>query len=87
MEKIRELIYEGQVDEAIRLLDAHLEANPDDEEAYYLRGNAWRKKGNNRLALNNYLEAMERNPESPARKAHDMLMNILDFYHKDLYNP
>ena len=37
-------------------------------------------------ALNNYLEAIERNPESPAVSARDMIMNILNFYNKDMYN-
>ncbi len=36
--------------------------------------------------LNNYLEAIERNPESPAVSARDMIMNILNFYNKDMYN-
>jgi len=35
---------------------------------------------------NNYLEAIERNPESPAVSARDMIMNILNFYNKDMYN-
>ena len=32
--------------------------------------------------LHNYLEAIERNPESPAVSARDMIMNILNFYNK-----
>lgn len=86
MDEIKDLIYKGRVDEAISLLDNYIKENPKDDEAYYLLGNAWRKKGNNRLALNNYLEAIHINPESPAQKAHDMLMDILDFYYKDMYN-
>ena len=34
--------------------------------------------------MNNYLEAIERNPESPAVSARDMIMNILNFYNKDI---
>ena len=86
MDEIKHLIYEGKLDEAIARLTDYLEKHPDLDEAYYLLGNAWRKKGNNRLALNNYLEAIHLNPESPAQKAHDMLMDILDFYYKDMYN-
>ena len=44
------------------------------------------KMGNWQQALNNYLEAIERNPESPAVSARDMIMNILNFYNKDMYN-
>ena len=38
------------------------------------------------MALNNYLEAIERNPDSPAVHARQMLMDILEFYNKDMYN-
>lgn len=86
MDKIKSLLYKGETDEAIRLLTDYIRENPESDEAYYLLGNAWRKKGDNRLALNNYLEAIHRNPESPAQKAYDMLMDILDFYYKDMYN-
>ena len=39
-----------------------------------------------RLALNNYLEAIARNPDSPAQGAYNMAIRILDFYNKDMYN-
>lgn len=86
MEEIKKLIYEGKVDEAIRSLDAYIQENEACDEAWYLRGNAYRKLGDNRQALNNYLRALELNPDSPARQAHDMLINILNFYNKDMYN-
>lgn len=44
------------------------------------------EKGNMQLAINNYLEAMEINPESPARQAHAMMMKIMNFFNKDMYN-
>lgn len=83
IEAIRQMIYDGETDRAISLLNDYLKENPQSDEGYYLLGNAWRKKGNNRLALNNYLEAIHLNPNSPAQKAHDMLMDILDFYYKE----
>ena len=86
MEEIKNLIYAGQVDEAIQRLNVYIQENPDSDEAYYLLGNAWRKKGDNRQALNNYLEAIHWNPDSPAKNAYDMLMDILDFYYKEMYN-
>ncbi|HJA89087.1 MAG TPA: hypothetical protein H9778_10425 [Candidatus Parabacteroides intestinavium] len=86
MDEIKKLLYQGEVDKAICQLTEYLQENPESDEAYYLLGNAWRKKGDNRLALNNYLEAIHRNPESPAQKAYDMLMDILDFYYKEMYN-
>lgn len=86
-EGIKELIYEGRTEEAIRLLDDYIAEHPEDDEGWYLRGNAYRKREDVRQALNNYLKAMELNPGSPAVEAHNMLMKILDFYNKDLYNP
>ena len=37
--------------------------------------------------MNCYLEAMAVNPDSPAKEAHRMLADIIEFYHKDYYNP
>ena len=84
---IRKLIQEGELNTAIEQLTAYIQSDTtDNDEPYYLLGNAYRKQGNWQLALNNYLEAMERNPESPAANAHQMMMDILNFYNKDMYN-
>ena len=83
---IKELIKEGQLETAIEQLSQYIQLDSTDDEPYYLLGNAYRKQGNWQLALNNYLEAIERNPESPAVQAHKMIMDILNFYNKDMYN-
>ena len=83
---IKKLIKEGALDTAISQLSQYIQLNTNDDEPYYLLGNAYRKQGNWQLALNNYLEAIERNPESPAVQAHQMMMDILNFYNKDMYN-
>ena len=83
---ITELIQTGKLEEAIEKLTLCIRQEPTLDEPYYLLGNAYRKQGNWQLALNNYLEAMERNPESPAVQAHQMMMDILNFYNKDMYN-
>ena len=83
---IKELIKEGQLETAIEQLSQYIQLDSTDDEPYYLLGNAYRKQGNWQLALNNYLEAMERNQESPAVQAHQMMMDILNFYNKDMYN-
>ncbi len=86
MNHIKQLIAEGKTQEAIRLLDQQLAATPSADEAYFLKGNAYLKQGDVRQALNNYLLAMELNPESPAREAYRMQIDILNFYNKDMYN-
>lgn len=84
---IKELIKEGKLDKAIQLLNNYIQdSDNSNDEPFYLLGNAYRKQGNWQQALNNYLEAIERNPESPAVNAHKMVMDILNFYNKDMYN-
>ena len=56
-------------------------------EQYYIRGNEYRRQGNWQEAINCYLEAIERDPDSPAVHAKQMLDDILNYYNKDLYNP
>lgn len=85
-ENIKILISDGNLQDAIRQLDILIGDDCKDDELYYLRGNAYRKLCNWQLALNNYLEAISLNPESPAVEAHRMLMEILEFYNKDMYN-
>ena len=51
------------------------------------KGNAYRKQGNWQEAINCYLQAIELDPDSPAVEAKRMLDDILNFYHKDYYNP
>ena len=78
----------GDVNKAIEALDTLLTQSDfaGKDEVYYLRGNAYRKQGNWQQALNNYQSAIEINPESPALQARKMVMDILEFYHKDMYN-
>ncbi len=56
-------------------------------EEYYLEGNKFRKEGNWQAALNNYLEAIKLDPESPAVEAKRMIDSILNYYCKDMFNP
>lgn len=86
METIKQLIADGKIDKAITLLDEYIAKNSSSDMAYYLRGKAYHKKGDVRQALNNFLSAMELNPDSPAHEAHAMLMKIMNFYNKDMYN-
>lgn len=85
--EIKELISKGDIERSVDLLNQYIQDHPEcTDEPFYLLGNAYRKQANWQLALNNYLEAIERNPESPAAHARKMLMDILEFYNKDMYN-
>ena len=81
LKTIKELINQGDVAEAIRQLDEYLITDSTDrDEAFYLLGGNWQ------LALNNYQYAIDLNPDSPAREAYRMAMDILNFFNKDMYN-
>lgn len=56
-------------------------------EDFYRLGNEYRRNGDWQNAINNYLEAIALDPDSPAVEAKELLENILNFYHKDAYNP
>mgnify|MGYP001294626812 CR=1 FL=1 len=70
---IKELINQGNVEQAILQLDEILQTDfPGKDEAYYLRGNAYRKQSNWQQALNNYRYAIDLNPDSPGLSGRSM---------------
>ncbi|NCC09719.1 MAG: tetratricopeptide repeat protein [Bacteroidia bacterium] len=84
---LQNLINEGGIEEALRVLDQLLTDNTIEKDTlFYLRGNAYRKQENWQQALNSYQMAIDLNPQSPAVQARTMLIDILNFYHKDMYN-
>ena len=86
-EEVRGLLAQSKADEAIELLTRYqADGGAMDDTLFYLLGNAWRKKGNWQMAMNNYLEAIHLNPESPAVQALEIANEILAFYNKDMYN-
>lgn len=56
-------------------------------EEWYKEGNLRRKRQDWQGALNCYQEAIDLGSESPAVHARKMLMEIIEFYNKDMYNP
>lgn len=74
-------------EEAISILNAYLENNPENEQAYILRGQKHWVLNHRREAINDYLKAVEINPESRAKTLLDYANSILAFYNKDLLNP
>lgn len=85
--KIRQLLQDDRPDEAIALIDRfRADGGTMDAGLFYLLGNAWRKKGSWQLAIDNYLEAVHIDPESPAARALEIANDIMAFYNKDMYN-
>lgn len=83
---IKALILNGETHKAISLLNQLIESSVPSDVLYYLRGNAYRKQGDWPTAINDYLKAIEINPESPASEAYKIAIDIQDFYNKDMYN-
>lgn len=75
------------LDNLIAELELYTQQNKSDDNAFFRLGNAYRKIGNNAQAIRCYLTAVEINPSSPAKEAHKMMMDILEFRNTDLYNP
>lgn len=87
LQNINQLIRDGQISLATEQLHQLLTL-PEGKtaQAYYLLGNAYRKQGNWQNALNSYQEAIALDPDSPATDARRMIMDILEFYNKDMFN-
>ncbi len=86
MEEVKALLEEGKVDEAIAILQRMREERPDDDAVRYELGNAYWKKQDWKHCLDNYTEAIRLNPGSPAVEMKKMVMDILQFYNKEMYN-
>lgn len=87
LKSIDRLIRDGQIHialEQLKLLMDLPEINKAD--THYLMGNVCRKQGDWQGALNHYQEAITFDAESPAAEARKMIMDIMEFYNKDMYN-
>ena len=74
-------------EEAIPILDKYLVSSPADDEAFTLRGQKLWNQNKRREAINDYLRAIEINPDSRAKILLDYANSILNYYNKDLLNP
>ncbi|MDR0661393.1 MAG: tetratricopeptide repeat protein [Prevotellaceae bacterium] len=86
-EKIQRLIDDASHDEALNILNKQIEDNPQDDEAYYLRGGLYKQLGKWGESLSDLNKAIAINPESPAVTLRTMLQEIIDFRYTDLLNP
>lgn len=82
----QELIKVGASAQAVEVLKEYLQQNTECDEAWLLLGNAYRKSEDWKNAMDSYFKAMEINPESPAKDAYNMIVDILNFYDIQRYN-
>ena len=71
----------------LQALSERLSVNADDESALIERGRLHWSLGRRSEAINDYLAAQKLNPEGKAKQLLKATYEILNFYHKDLYNP
>ena len=91
LETVKELLKNSHVEEALQALSAIERQGGMPRQAmgrvYFLRGNAYRQLGDWRRAINNYLSAIELDPDGPAVEAYRAAQQVLAFYDHNLYNP
>lgn len=75
------------VDKEIERLSLCIEKTPEDDDLYRQRADLHWKCQNWKAALDDYSQAISLNPSSPAVHLREMLMQIISFYNKDVYNP
>ena len=83
---VERLIANGKLEEAFVTLNEAISASPD-AELYYQRGRLLWKMGQKTEAMSDYATASQLDPASPASSALEMAREIMNFYHRDLYNP
>lgn len=74
-------------EEAINLITSYITTHPESDEALTMRGMKYWASGQRSLAINDYLAALQINPDSRARLALQAANDILNYYNKDLLNP
>ncbi|MDR1985283.1 MAG: tetratricopeptide repeat protein [Prevotellaceae bacterium] len=77
----------GDFENSLIVLNEYIAQNPVDDNAYYLRGNIYRKMNLFGDALNDFHKALELNPQSQAAVAIEILNEILAYRNTDLLNP
>ncbi|MBO4813331.1 MAG: tetratricopeptide repeat protein [Muribaculaceae bacterium] len=92
IEDIRQMLEQSQTADVIAAVD-ELAAHRGSMSArnmamaFYLRGNAYRQRGEWGKAMNSYLEAIDLDPDGPAQAAYHQAQMIMGYYCKDYYNP
>lgn len=85
--EIKDLISKNNTGKAAILADELLSEEPENSEAWYLRGKLWWRSGERGRAMSCYTRAVSIDPNSPAATALEQANAIADFFNPDLLNP
>lgn len=75
------------INQQLAELTAIIDAGNATADTYYQRGRLNWKLQQHGAAISDYEAAAQLDPQSPAVQALDMSRQVMDFYHKDRYNP
>ncbi len=84
---IKRAIDGGDIGQARLLIDMALRKTPEDPKLHYLKGCTYLKTGHWHKAMNSFMRSRTADGNAAAGEMIDMLDGIMNFYHKDLYNP
>lgn len=87
MQKIDELISQNRIDEAISIIQTHIDNNEADDSVYFTLGKLLWRTGRRSEAMEAYAKAESINPSGPAAIALQQARDIFSFYNPDLLNP
>lgn len=85
--QIQQLLNQNNLSEAIVELDDVILREPDNADAFFMRGRAYWRLGLRAKATGDYLRASRIDPQSPAAIALEQARGIEDFFNPDLLNP
>ncbi len=87
LQHINALLHKNSIDEALRLAEENVAANPSDAMALYIRGKVRWRKGLKGEAMSDYTAASLLDPDGPAKVALEQAQEVIHYYNPDLMNP
>lgn len=72
--------------DAQELVNQALGSFGETAQLYYLQGKVYMKQSAWTKAISSFLKAEELEPEGPAKECRLMLIDIMEFYNKDMFN-
>lgn len=72
--------------DAQELVNQAIVSYGENAQLYYLQGKVYMKQSAWTKAISSFLKAEELEPEGPAKECRLMLIDIMEFYNKDMFN-